>query len=121
LFGTGHEQGPAGDVRIQFNAMIGISTGSSKTTGAAPLGNLANFFALVIELWPPLPVATSKNHRGKWPGMIMHIVGVALEKLVNKDVEWETVSVSEKHIVAFQVRFPIQSIHDHTVSTQAFE
>jgi hypothetical protein len=53
--------------------------------------------------------------------MIMHIVRITLEKLVNKDVEWETVPIPEKHIVAFQVRFPIQSIHDHTVSTQAFE
>jgi hypothetical protein len=53
--------------------------------------------------------------------MIMHIVGIALEKLVNKDVERKMVTVSKKHIVAFQVGFPIQSIHDHTVSTQAFE
>jgi hypothetical protein len=53
--------------------------------------------------------------------MILHIVRITLEKLVNKDVEWKPGSVPEKHIVAFQVRFPINSIHDHTVSTQAFE
>jgi hypothetical protein len=121
LFGTGHEQGPAGDVGIQFNAMIGTGSGSSKTTGTAPLGNLTIFFTSSIELWTPLPVSTSKNQRGKWPRMIMHIVRITFEKLVNKDVEWETVSIPEKHIVAFQIRFPIQSIHDHTVSAQAFE
>jgi hypothetical protein len=51
----------------------------------------------------------------------MHIIRITLEKLVNKDVERKPGSVPEKHIVAFQIRFPIQSIHDHTVSTQAFE
>jgi hypothetical protein len=53
--------------------------------------------------------------------MVMHIIRITLEKLVNKDVEWEPGSISKKHIVAFQVRFTIYSIHDHAVSTQAFE
>ena len=47
--------------------------------------------------------------------MIMHIIWIRLQKLMHKDVEWESVPVFEKHVVAFQVRFAIYPVHDNTV------
>ena len=47
--------------------------------------------------------------------MIMHIVWVRLQKFMHKDVEWESVPVSKKHVVAFQIRLAIHTVHDNTV------
>ena len=47
----------------------------------------------------------------------MHVIRIRLQKLVYKDVEWESIPISKEHIVAFQVRFIFHTIHDHTVST----
>ena len=51
----------------------------------------------------------------------MYIFGIALEKLVYKDVERKPFAISKKHIVAFQIRLIVHSVHDHTVPTQAFK
>ena len=32
-----------------------------------------------------------------------------------KDIEWESVPIFQEHIVAFQIRFAIHTVHDHTV------
>ena len=45
----------------------------------------------------------------------MHIIWIRLEEFMHKDVEWELFSISKKHIVTFQIRFVIHSVHDHTV------
>ena len=51
----------------------------------------------------------------------MHIFSVAFEELVYKDVERKSFTVPEKHIVAFQIRLIVHTVHDHTVPTQAFK
>ena len=40
---------------------------------------------------------------------------------MHKDVEWKSISVFQEHIVAFQVRFAIYPVHDHTVPIPTFE
>ena len=45
----------------------------------------------------------------------MHVIWIRLQKLMHKDVEWESVSVLQEHVVAFQVRFAIYPVHYHTV------
>jgi uncharacterized membrane protein len=40
---------------------------------------------------------------------------------VYKDIEWKTIPVFEKHIVAFQVRLTIHTVHDYAISTQTLE
>ena len=51
----------------------------------------------------------------------MHIVRIALEKLVYKDVEWKSISVFEEHIVAFQIGFVFHTVHDNTVPAPALK
>jgi len=115
LFDTRHEQCPTFHCWIQFNSVICFSTSKSKTARPTPFGNFVDLVALGIKLRSPLPVATSQDQCGIGPGMIMHIVRVRLQKLMHKDVEWESVPVFEKHVVAFQVRFAIYPVHDNTV------
>lgn len=51
----------------------------------------------------------------------MYIFGIALEELVYKDIERKSFAISKKHIIAFQVRLIVHTVHDHTVPTQAFK
>ena len=51
----------------------------------------------------------------------MHVIRIALEKLVYKDVEWESIPIFKEHIVAFQVRLVFHTVHDYTVPTQTFK
>ena len=51
----------------------------------------------------------------------MYIFGVALEELVYKDVERESFTVSEKHIVAFQIRLIVHPVHDDTIPAPALK
>ena len=51
----------------------------------------------------------------------MYIFGITFEKLVYKDIKRKSIPIFEKHIVAFQVRLVVHSVHDHTVPTQAFK
>jgi hypothetical protein len=51
----------------------------------------------------------------------MYIIRITLEKLVYKDVERESFPILEKHIVAFQVRLTIHTVHDYAISTQTLE
>lgn len=51
----------------------------------------------------------------------MQVVGIRLQKLVHKDVERESFSVFEEHIVAFQIGFVVHSVHDHTVPAPALK
>ena len=34
---------------------------------------------------------------------------------MHKDVEWESFAILQEHVVAFQVRLAIHTVHDHTV------
>jgi hypothetical protein len=98
-----------------------IGSCPTETAGTAPLGKLANLFTPAVKLRTPFPVATFQYYSKEWPGMIMYIIWITLEKLVYKDVEWKPISVSEKHIVAFQVRFVFHTVHDNTVPTYALK
>jgi hypothetical protein len=40
---------------------------------------------------------------------------------VYKDVERESFPILEKHIVAFQVRLTIHTVHDYAISTQSLK
>jgi hypothetical protein len=73
--------------------MIGVGTGPTNTTGTAPSGNLTNLLALAVKLWAPLVVTAPKDYGKKGPGMIMHIIGIALEKLVQEHIEWKTFTI----------------------------
>jgi hypothetical protein len=42
--------------------------------------------------------------------MVMHIIGVRFQELVKKHVEGETISLSEKQVVAFQVGLVVHTI-----------
>jgi len=53
--------------------------------------------------------------------MVMYIIWIRLQELVYKHIEWESFPVLEKHIVAFQVRLTIHTVHDYTISTQTLE
>jgi len=53
--------------------------------------------------------------------MIMHVIWITLEKLVYKDVEWESIPILEEHIVAFQIGFVFHTVHDHTVPPQSLK
>jgi hypothetical protein len=121
LFGAGHEQGPTLYVRIQFHSVIGAGTGPTKTAGTTPTSDLTNLLTLAIELWPPLPVPTTQDNGKEGPRMVMQVVRVRLQKLVYKDVEWKTFTIFQEHIVAFQIRFVVHTVHNHTVPTQAFK
>jgi hypothetical protein len=49
--------------------------------------------------------------------MIMHVIGVRFQKLVQKYIEGETLSLFEKQIVAFQVRFVVYAIIHNAFAT----
>jgi hypothetical protein len=121
LFGTGHEQGPALYVGIQFHSVIGSGAGPTKTTGTTPTSNLTNLLTLAVELWAPLPITATQDDGKEGPGMVMQVVGVRFQKLVHKDIEWKTFAIFEEHIVAFQIGLVVHTVHDHTVPTQAFK
>jgi len=121
LFGPRHEQGPTFYCGVKFHSMIRVGAGGAKTARAAPLGNLAHLLTVWVKLRAPFPVAASKDKCGKGPRMVMQVVGVWLEKLVYKDVERKSISIFEEHIVAFQIRFVVHSVHDNTVPTQALK
>jgi hypothetical protein len=53
--------------------------------------------------------------------MIMHIIRITLEEFVYKDIEGKTLAVFQEHVVAFQIRFAIHTVHDHTVPVQLFK
>jgi hypothetical protein len=53
--------------------------------------------------------------------MIMQVIGIALEELVDEDVEREPFPIFEEQVVAFQIGFVVLAIHDHAVSLQALE
>jgi hypothetical protein len=68
-----------------------------------------------------LPITASQDQSKVRPGMIMQMIWITFEKLVDKDVEWKPFTILEKKIVAFQVRFIVLAIHDHTVSAKSLE
>jgi hypothetical protein len=53
--------------------------------------------------------------------MIMHIIGVAAQKMMQKNVEREIIAVSEKQIVAFQVGTIFHTIHHNALATHTVQ
>jgi hypothetical protein len=98
-----------------------VSPGPTETARTAPFGNFGCLATLGIKLWCPLPVATLKNYSKKRPGMIMYIIRITLEKLVYKDVEWKSISISKEHIVAFQIGLVFHTVHNYTVPSHALK
>ena len=79
---SGHEQGPALHFRIQFNAVKAFCWGDTEVSWSTPHSQFSDLFTLGVKLWEPFPVAALENQCGIGPGMIMHIVRIAFEKLV---------------------------------------
>jgi hypothetical protein len=69
----------------------------------------------------PFPVAAPKDYGQERPRMVMHVIGVTLEKLVYKNIEWKSISILEEHVVAFQIGFVFHTVHDHTVPSPALK
>jgi hypothetical protein len=89
--------------------------------GCTPFGQLTDLLTLSIELRNPFPVSTFEDHSKVGPGMIMHIIGVAAQKMMQENVEREIVAVSEKQIVAFQVRTIFHTIHHNSLATHTVQ
>jgi hypothetical protein len=53
--------------------------------------------------------------------MVMHIIGVRFQELVQEHVERETISLSEKQVVAFQIGLVIHAIIHNAFSPQFFQ
>ena len=51
----------------------------------------------------------------------MHVVRIAFEELVYKDIEGKSISISKEHVVAFQIGFVFHTVHNHTVPTYALK
>ena len=115
LLDAGNEQGPTFYYWVQFNSVICFGTGPSKTTWTAPYTIFVYLVATGVKHRNPLPVTTLQYDSEVGPGMVMYIVWIRLQKFMHKDVEWESVPVLEKHIVAFQVGLAVHTVHDHTV------
>ena len=76
LLDAGHEQCPTCHRWIQFNSVIGVGAGKSKTARPAPHTILMYFGTTCVENWDPLPVATLQYDSEVGPGMIMHVIWI---------------------------------------------
>ena len=51
----------------------------------------------------------------------MHVIRVALEEFVQEHIERESFAIFQEQIIAFEIGFVIDPIHDHTESAPAIE